>query len=107
MLLYLHIAKRNGGLKNMKVLAIISVGYQAGGAEIMLVKVNSHLFDKGYIIKTLASDLGADKEHFNDYTFKNISTTGPLKLFFFLFNPSSFFVLKRVLKEYKPDSSRL
>ena len=87
----------------MKVLAITSVGYEAGGAEGILVKINHYLLDKGYIIKTLASDLGADKEHFNDYIFKNISFTGPLKPFFFLFNPFSFFVLKRVLKEYKPD----
>src|SRR5205823_13216826 len=56
-----------------------------------------------YIIKTLASDLGTDKKHFNDYIFKSSSSTGQLKLFFFLFNPSSFFVLKRILKEYKPD----
>jgi glycosyltransferase involved in cell wall biosynthesis len=87
----------------MKVLSIISVGYEAGGAEIMLVKINSYSLNRNYIIKTLASDLGADKKHFSDYTFKNISSTGPLKLFFFLFNPFSFFVLKRVLKEYKPD----
>lgn len=89
--------------KNMKVLAIISVGYEAGGAEIMLVKINSYLSDKNYKVKTLASDLGVDKEHFNDYTFKNITTAGPLKLFLFLFNPSSYFVLKRALKEYEPD----
>jgi len=87
----------------MKVLAIISVGYEAGGAEIMLVKVNQHLSDKGYTIKTLSSDLGADKAHFNEYTFKNVSFSGPMKPFFFLFNPSSFFVLKRLLKEYQPD----
>ncbi len=87
----------------MKVLAITSVGYEAGGAETILVKINTYLLARGYIIKTLTSDLGTDKEHFNDYTFKNISSTGPLKLFFFLFNPSSFLILKRVLKEYKPD----
>ena len=87
----------------MKVLAIISVGYEAGGAEIMLVNVNRYLSGKGYNIKTLASDLGADKEHFNDYTFKNSSSTGPFKPFIFLFNPFSFFVLKKVLKEYQPD----
>jgi len=87
----------------MKGLAITSVGYQAGGAETILVKIKPYLLDKGYIIKTLASDLGTDNEHFNDYTFKNISSTGPFKLFFFLFNPFSFFVLKRMLKEYKPD----
>lgn len=87
----------------MKILVINSVGYEAGGAETILVKSKAYFLDKGYIIKTLASDLGADKEHFNDYTFKNISSSGPLKILFFLFNPYSFFVLKRILKEYKPD----
>lgn len=86
----------------MKVLRIISVGYVGGGAENGIVKINRYLINKGYNIKTLASDLGADKEHFNEYVFKS-NPTGPLKPLFFLFNPSSFFVLKRVLKEYKPD----
>lgn len=87
----------------MKILQIISVGYAAGGAETYLFKINSYLSEKGYIIKTLASDVGADKEHFNDFTFKSASSAGPLKIFFFSFNPSSFFVLKKILKEYKPE----
>ena len=87
----------------MKVLAINSVGYEAGGAETILVKIHPYLVDKGYSIRTLASDLGADREHFNDYTFKHISSTGPLKFLFFLFNPFSFFALKSVLDEYNPS----
>jgi len=86
----------------MKVLVINSVGYPAGGTESYLIKISPYLLDKGYSIKTLASDLGADKNHFNEYVFKSVPT-GPLKLLFFLFNPHSFFVLKRVLKEYQPD----
>jgi glycosyltransferase involved in cell wall biosynthesis len=53
-------------------------------------------------MKTLASDLGADKQYFNEFIFKSVPV-GPLKLLLFLFNPSSFFALKRVLKEYEPD----
>ncbi len=86
----------------MKVLEIISAGYAAGGAENYLLKINHYLLDKGYSLKTLASDLGADENHFNEYVFKSIPSN-PLKLLFFLFNPHSFFALKRVLKEYKPD----
>ena len=80
----------------MKVLAITSVGYEAGGAETILVKINFYLSGKGYIIKTLASDLGVDKEHFNDYSFnilfktknenglkrKKKSLNGPVELIF-------------------------
>ena len=87
----------------MKVLEIISVGYVAGGAENTIVKIGPYLAEKGYQIKTLASDLGPEKKHFNEYTFKNVSFSGPFKLLFFLFNPSSFFALRRVLKEYGPD----
>ncbi len=87
----------------VKVLQVISTGYAAGGAETMLVKINSYLLARGYSVKILASDLGADKEHFNDYTFKRINSVVPLKFLFTLFNPSSFFVLKRILQEYKPD----
>jgi len=87
----------------VKVLQVISTGYVAGGAENYVVKINAYLSGRGYSVKTLASDLGADKERFNDYTFKSININSPSKILFSLFNPSSFFVLKRVLKEYKPD----
>lgn len=90
-------------MRHVKILAIMSVGYQAGGAEILLVKLNRYLFNEGYSTKTLASDLGPDQEHFNDFTFKNISSTGIYKFIFFLFNPFSFFALRKVLKKYKPD----
>jgi glycosyltransferase involved in cell wall biosynthesis len=86
-----------------KVLAITSVGYADGGVETILIKIRPYLSVKGYNVKTLTSDLKADKEYFGDYTFKSFNHTGPLKFFFFLFNPSSFFVLKKLLKEYKPD----
>jgi len=87
----------------MKVLNIISTGYVAGGAEKVVVKINSHLLAKGYSVKTFASDLGADKEHFSDYTFKSIDSSNPLTLCLFLFSPFSFLSLKKVLREYQPD----
>jgi glycosyltransferase involved in cell wall biosynthesis len=87
----------------MKILRIISAGYVAGGAENGVVRINSSLSRKGYSVKTLASDLGADKKHFSDFSFKNINHAGLLKPLFFLFNPYSFFALKKLLKEYQPD----
>lgn len=87
----------------MKVLCIISTGYVAGGAENMVVKINSYLSAKGHCVKTLSSDLGTGKEHFNDYAFKSINSANPFTLLLFLFNPFSFFVTRKVLKKYKPD----
>ena len=87
----------------MKILNIISTGYVAGGAENIVVKINGSLRARGHSVKTLASDLGPDKEHFNDYTFQSINSANPATLLLFLFNPSSFLVLRRVLKAYQPD----
>jgi glycosyltransferase involved in cell wall biosynthesis len=87
----------------MKILEIISAGYVAGGAENAIVKISPYLLNKGYSIKTLASDLGADKKHFNEYVFKSVNSSSPLKALLFLFNPYSFLMLKKVLKEYRPD----
>ncbi len=87
----------------MKILNISSLGYVGGGSEVIIVKVHDYLLGKGYTMKSLASDLGADKKHFNDYTFRSVSSTGLFKPLFFLFNPYSFFALKKVLKEYAPD----
>lgn len=87
----------------MKILTISSLGYVGGGSEVIMVKVRDYLLQKGYSMRSLASDLGADKKHFNDYTFRSVSSTGLFKPLFFLFNPYSFFALKKVLKEYAPD----
>lgn len=87
----------------MKVLCIISTGYVAGGAENLVAQINSYLSSKGYCVKTLSSDLGPDKEHFNDYVFKSINSANPFTLMLFLFNPFSFFVTRKALKEFKPD----
>src|SRR3974390_599128 len=87
----------------MKILTIISTGYMAGGAENAVVKITGNLVAKGYSVKTLASDLGTDKEHFNDFVFKSINAANPFTLLLFLFNPFSFFATRKLLKEYKPD----
>jgi glycosyltransferase involved in cell wall biosynthesis len=86
-----------------KILKITSVGYAAGGAENIIVKIGPYQVDKDYSIKILASNLGPDKKHFSDYVFKSVNPANPLKLVFFLFNPSSFITLRKALKEFKPD----
>lgn len=87
----------------MKILRINTLGYVAGGAENGIAKINPYLLNKGHSVKILASDLGSEQEHFNEYVFKSISDSSRLKVFLFLFNPSAFFSLKKALNEYKPD----
>src|SRR5436305_8429399 len=97
------VLKQEDQKKQMKVLVINTLGCSGGGAETMLLKISPYLLDRGYSLKTLASDLGSGEERFNDYTFKSINSTGPLKFLFYLFSPSSFFVLRKALKECNPD----
>jgi glycosyltransferase involved in cell wall biosynthesis len=87
----------------MKILVITSAGHLAGGAETLLVKIQPYLEKRGYMVKILASDKLPYKKHFNNYYFKAIKSHNLLAPLYFLFNPSSFFKLKEILKEYKPD----
>lgn len=87
----------------MKILMIISSGSISGGAENLVFKTKELLESKGHDVKILSSDLNQYVEHFSDYEFKHINPKNPLKLLFFLFNPSAFFSMRKILKEYKPD----
>lgn len=87
----------------MKILIINSAGYLAGGAENQIAKIPTYLEKRGHVVKILASNLGPDKKHFDDYYFKTIESDNPLKMIYYLFNPYSFFALKKILKEYEPD----
>lgn len=87
----------------LKVLEIISLGYVAGGAENIVSKMVSPFHDRGFTLKTLASDLGEGKPHFNEFTFKHINRSLPLRIILTLFNPSSFLALRKALREFHPD----
>ncbi len=108
----------------LKILNIVSKGYLHGGAEKIIQSSNEALTaKKNYCVKTLASDLGAtDKAHFSEYQFRGLQAFSflagvpvsrlplllqyavyPWKMLFLLWNFSSFFALKKILKEYHPD----
>jgi glycosyltransferase involved in cell wall biosynthesis len=59
------------------------------------------LEQRGHIVKIFASDDRPDMPHFNDYSFR--AHLGLLRPFFHAFNPNAYQVLKKVLKEFKPD----
>ena len=108
----------------LKILNIVSKGYPHGGAEKIIAHGNLSLKEGGFCVKTLASNLvgPAGKTHFNEFRFRGLQAfsfvagvpisrsplllqyaTYPLKLLFFLWNFSSFFALKKILREYRPD----
>lgn len=87
----------------MKILRIISFGFEGGGAETSVVEVDRILRKKGNVIKVISSDVRPSVPHFSDFEFKAINPNNPFKVFFHLINVSAFFTIRKVVKNYKPD----
>ncbi|HWC57920.1 MAG TPA: glycosyltransferase family 4 protein [Candidatus Paceibacterota bacterium] len=91
----------------MKILRIVSSGFEEGGVENGIVLMQPVLEKMGHEVRTIASDRRMDLPRFDSYTFKSIKTSGFSKYIYNAFNPHSFFLLKKVLKEYRPDIVQL
>lgn len=89
----------------MKILKVVDLGYQSGGAEIGILELKNGFEKKGHIVKILSSDIqkGDKLERFNDFEFKAIKPSNPFKILLNLFNPYAYFKFKKILKEYNPD----
>ncbi len=88
----------------MKILRVTSLGYESGGAENGIVLLQSYLEKEGHVVKTFSSNAGENEKHFNDFGFKALSEQPFfLRIFYRVFYPHSFFALRKVLKEFKPD----
>lgn len=87
----------------MKILQVISAGFEQGGAENNIVAIKKNLKKQGHTVKILSSDIKPEIKHFSDYEFKSIPSSGIKKLFFSFFNLHAYKVTKKVLKEFKPD----
>jgi len=87
----------------MKIIQVISLGYEIGGAELIVKRLKEILIFRGHEVIVLSSDLRGDKKHFSDVEFKGINPSNPAKLLFHLFNPYSYFKFRSLIREFKPD----
>lgn len=87
----------------MKILRIVSSGFEEGGVENGIVTTNPLLKSLGCEVRVMASDRRMEMPRFDDYNFKAISSFNIGKYLFHIFHPYSFFLLKKILKKYKPD----
>lgn len=87
----------------MRILKIVSSGFEEGGVENGIVLMNPIFKKYGHEIRVMASDRFMEKPRFDDYTFRSINGFKIGKYFFHLFHPYSFFKLKKVIKEWNPD----
>lgn len=88
----------------MKILRITGFGYESGGVENGIILLQPILKKMGHTVKILTGNSQPGASHFSDFEFEALEhQPGILKLLYRSFYPQSFFALKKVLKEYKPD----
>jgi len=91
-------------MKKLKILLINDRGYLTGGVEINVLKLSEELKKRGHTVKILTSDINpTDVPLFSDYTFRGYNENSVIRWFKWVFNLDSYFKLKQILKEYKPD----
>lgn len=86
----------------MKILRIVSSGYEEGGVENGIKIVQPLFEEKGHVVKIFSSDARPDLPHFNHFTYKSPKDTF-LGRFLYTFNIYAYRELKKVLKDFNPD----
>ena len=91
-------------MKKLKILIINDWGYLMGGVEINVLKQSEELKKRGHTVKIITSDINPTGiPLFSDYTLNGYDENSATRWFKRIFNIDSYFKLKQILKEYKPD----
>jgi glycosyltransferase involved in cell wall biosynthesis len=86
----------------LRILQVSSAGYPAGGAPIMVLLLRNQFLKRGYEVKVLSSDTQGEGM-FSDYQLKLIRKDSPIKALRHLFYFRSYFFMRKIIKEYRPD----
>ncbi len=87
----------------MKILMINDYGYQVGGVETYISAISKEL-SKHHDVKIFSTNINIDKTTFNGYTYSGLNRFPQfITNMSRAFNPISFVVLNRTLKNYEPD----
>src|SRR5690242_240114 len=88
----------------MKILHVISYGFDGGGAENELFELKTSMEQAGHQFRVLSSDIGLDHpSFFADATFQHIPATGLSKYFYRAFNPHSYRAVRTAIRDFQPD----
>ncbi len=91
----------------MKILRVMSSGYEEGGVENGVVRLQPVFEALGHEVRTMASDRRMDLPRFADYTYRGISGNSLGKYVRRACNLDAHHVLRRVLADYRPDVVQL
>lgn len=87
----------------MKILRIVSSGYEQGGAENGLVLTNEYLRRDGHEVRVVSSNARPDLPHFSEYEFEELPYGGVAKMVRATFNLEAYRLIKDVVEEFQPD----
>ena len=87
----------------MKILRIVSSGYEQGGVENALVITNEMLRAHGHEVKTISSNARPDLPHYSDYEFTELPDHGIGKLVRTTFNMEAYRLAREVARSFQPD----
>jgi glycosyltransferase involved in cell wall biosynthesis len=90
-------------MKKLKILIINDKGFPFGGVEVRILNQKRELIRRGHVVKIFSSNFDYGKENFSDYRFSGFNEKSIIKWFNQIFNLRSYFKLKEILKEFKPD----
>jgi len=87
----------------MKILRIVSSGYEQGGAENGIILSNVILRMHGHIVKIVSGNDRPDLDHYSDYEFAGVPSSGIRKVINAAFNFDAYRVTKKVLADFEPN----
>ena len=90
-------------MKKLKILIINDKGFPFGGVEERVLNQKRELMRRGHVVRIFSSNFDYGKENFSDYRFSGFNEKSIIKWFNQIFNLRSYFKLKEILKEFKPD----
>ena len=90
-------------MKKLKILIITDYGFLIGGTETLILNQKRGLIRKGHDVRIFSSNIAYEREHFSDYRFSGLNEKSVIKWINRIFNFRSYFKLKKILKEFKPD----
>jgi glycosyltransferase involved in cell wall biosynthesis len=87
----------------MRILRIVTAGYEQGGAENGIVLTNEILRNKGHDVRVISGNARPDLPHYSDYEFAEVPAKGLSRLTNAVFNTDAYRVTKKTLDDFKPD----
>jgi glycosyltransferase involved in cell wall biosynthesis len=101
--IFSKLIKINNKSQKIRILRIVSSGYEQGGVENGISISNELLKKQGYDIRVLSSNSRPDMKHFSDFEFSKLPDNVMKKMLFGIFNPSSYIKTRKILRDFKPD----